>query len=67
MKACKICGEALERVECWNCNGEGWGEEFHDCGEDCCCLDPEDGPCPECGGAGGYYECPNAPHVKQEA
>lgn len=32
---------------CWNCGGSGWIE--HQCFEDtCCCLDPDDDPCPEC-------------------
>jgi hypothetical protein len=24
-------------------------------------------PCPECRGAGGYYECPNVPHANTGA
>lgn len=62
-KTCKVCGEELDWVECWECGGEGEGDEFHDCGEDtCCCLHPEPGRCPECHGEGGWLECPNAEH-----
>lgn len=62
-KTCKICGDTLEWIECWDCGGEGFGDEFHDCGEDCCCcLDPEPGECPECHGEGGWSECPNTGH-----
>lgn len=58
--ACKKCGEPMEWVECPDCGGEGYGEEFHDCGEDCCCCaDPDPGPCPTCHGQGGWHTCFN--------
>lgn len=62
-ETCKVCGADMEFTDCWQCGGEGYGDDFHDCGEDCCCcLDPEPGECPECNGAGGWLECPNAEH-----
>jgi hypothetical protein len=63
---CRICGAELEHVECETCGGEGYGDEFHDCGEDCCaCIYPEPGMCPDCNGKGFYLMCPNAPHEMQ--
>lgn len=57
---CIICGAELERIECPTCSGEGWGDEWHDCGEDCCCCaDPEPGRCPDCNGRGAILVCPN--------
>ena len=54
---CPRCGLPTERVECWDCSGEGY--THHDCGEDCCCcLDPEPNvTCGTCGGDGGWSEC----------
>lgn len=67
-EACKVCGSDVEWVDCWQCGGEGYGDEFHDCGEDCCCcLDPEPGECPGCHGRGGYLECLNAERHHTEA
>lgn len=44
---CPKCGAELERVICELCDGEGL--DAHDCGEDCCCLDPEPNvPCDIC-------------------
>lgn len=69
-RICKICKSDLEAVDCWNCGGEGYSEDFHDCGEDCCCcLNPEPGRCPECHGKGVLWECPNEkkhPQFNQE-
>jgi hypothetical protein len=55
---CKICSGLIEHIECWNCGGNGYSEDFHDCGEDCCCcIDPEPGECPECHGRGYFKHC----------
>jgi len=62
-KTCDVCCCELEWVDCYHCGGEGYADEFHDCGEDtCCCLHPEPGECPECHGEGGCLQCPNAEH-----
>jgi hypothetical protein len=63
---CPVCGNDLEYVDCWRCGGEGY--DGHECGEDCCaCAEPEDNVlCEECGGGGGYLECPALPHPKEE-
>lgn len=56
-KHCSKHGEK-DRIECWNCDGDGFSH--HDCGEDCCCcLDPEEKNvlCSECHGAGGWWIC----------
>ena len=61
---CKICGEELEFVPCEDCDGEGFSDACHDCGEDTCgCADPDPGDCMSCGGTGGLWLCPNAPHT----
>lgn len=57
---CEVCGAELERIDCWQCHGEGG---FHDCGEDvCCCLDGDEitEDCGECDGDGFEVFCPNA-------
>lgn len=57
---CKICGEEMESEMCGSCGGEGYADEFHDCGEDsCCCLDPEPGMCEDCDGTGVLSFCLN--------
>lgn len=44
--------EQEEWVDCEVCGGDGLVD--HRCVEDtCCCLDPENEPCPACGGLGG--------------
>ncbi len=63
---CKVCGNVMDRVQCWHCQGEGG---FHDCGEDCCpCLNKEEitVDCEECNGEGYYWECISVPHTEQQ-
>jgi hypothetical protein len=56
--ACPVCGDELEWTDCWSCGGEG---EFDGYEEDPLWYDEGDMiPCPECNGAGGWRECPNA-------
>ena len=65
-ETCRVCGSYMERVDCWQCQGEGG---YHDCGEDtCCCLDKEEVTvdCPECGGEGDYWECSALPHTDEQ-
>lgn len=56
---CEICGADLDWVCCPDCGGDGFIEgdpyEFDD-GEECS----------NCGGAGGWLECPNLPHSRPE-
>jgi len=59
--SCARCGSSVERVQCWNCGGEGYSH--HNCGEDCCCcLYPEDNViCDICCGTGGWLCCVSTP------
>lgn len=67
LPSCPICGNEMEWVDCWSCQGEGG---YHDCGDDCCpCLEPEldlNVDCPECKGEGGYLECQALPHSEEQ-
>lgn len=56
---CEKCGAELDWVDCWMCGGDGTYDETE--------TDPLEGDefaiCPECGGNGGYLECPDLPHI----
>lgn len=55
--ACKVCGNDLWWEECGACGGEG-DYDLYD--EDPLYYDEGDtGPCPQCGGTGGWYICLN--------
>jgi len=57
---CPTCGTETESELCTTCHGEGYADEFHDCGEDsCACLYPEPGVCSDCGGQGYFWVCPD--------
>ncbi len=58
---CSICGSYMHWIDCWQCGGEG---EFDAYDEDPINFAPgqEYEPCPECQGAGGYWECASLPH-----
>lgn len=63
---CEHCGQELEYERCDQCED---GYSYHDCGEDCCCLDPEPNVrCEQCGGKGGWHYCTNraCPGKKEE-
>jgi len=65
---CLICGAHLEWVSCWHCHGEG---SFDLADEDPIYYPYLPGEmletCQECQGRGGYLECSDLPHVKEEA
>lgn len=51
-----VCGRGVERVECWQCRGDGWSApgELHDV--DPLWYDPDDvEPCDTCQGDGGWW------------
>lgn len=61
---CAVCGCELEWVDCGYCYGDGL-IDLHD--EDPINFDPGDmSRCPECHGRGGWLECPNIPHERDE-
>jgi len=66
-EVCQICGCMLEWVSCWMMCDDGYFDEYEN---DPINNDPGDmSVCPECRGAGGYLECPNAenhPHVSAQ-
>lgn len=56
---CPVCGEELEWFDCGACE-DGYYEGYED---DPLWYDPgELVECPQCGGTGGWLECPNAEH-----
>ncbi len=62
-ETCQVCGFELEWVECWDCGGEGWIDEYEDDA-----INYSEGEeyrrCSNCSGEGGWLECPNLPHTK---
>lgn len=59
---CPVCGCEMGWERCHEVGCEdGYVDEYDD---DPINTDPGDvTPCPECKGRGGYYVCPNVPHV----
>ena len=52
---CARCGSSADWRDCDQCVD---GYDGHDCGDDCCCLYPEDNVvCQFCDGHGGDYWC----------
>jgi hypothetical protein len=45
-----------EKIICEFCEGSGFDEENHDCGEDTCvCVEAGNALCENCAGVGYYY------------
>lgn len=56
---CARCGSSdVDRVDCWNCGGEGYRDGVDLMEEDPLWYGPDDiERCGECDGQGGWWEC----------